>query len=214
MKKTTSSKKKDEAPASADPAKAKKKSKPTGNEGAIKTKLNNKDVAGPSSTASKHYKKPFDRHSRSGKTDSNKKIRQSLGDNTKELGEVELEDVEEATEEASTSAAPVQGKSLQEYFAELKVQQSQLDGGRQVRQAASDLADAEKIEKQQAEFVPATVVKKNKVKAVKEKKYLDITANFGDEPKPERKAPFAGRKQKGDRKPKPAVVNDKDFPTL
>ena len=69
-KKNTSSKKSDAAPASADPAKAKKKKSPTGNEAALKNKNFNKDVAPPQSTATKHSKKPFDRHSRTGKTDS------------------------------------------------------------------------------------------------------------------------------------------------
>lgn len=44
VKKNTSSKKSDVPPPSADPTKAKKKSKPTGNEGALKTKNSNKDV--------------------------------------------------------------------------------------------------------------------------------------------------------------------------
>lgn len=70
VKKNTSSKKSDAAPASADPAKAKKKKSPTGNEAALKNKNFNKDVAPPQSTATKHSKKPFDRHSRTGKTDS------------------------------------------------------------------------------------------------------------------------------------------------
>ena len=73
VKKNTSSKKSDAAPASADPAKAKKKKSPTGNEAALKNKNFNKDVAPPQSTATKHSKKPLDRHSRTGKTDSKKK---------------------------------------------------------------------------------------------------------------------------------------------
>lgn len=240
VRNTGSSKKTDTAPASADPAKAKKKTKPTGNEGALKAKPNNKATAGPTLTPSKHYKKPLDRHSRSQKTDSSKKIRAGWGDDKDELnGEAQgaadaAEELEADNEEASALAIPKQ--SLSEYFAELQAKQAQLDGQKTTRQANAGSEDKwtalEKIEKHLESFIESSVSKKTKLKASKEKKFLDIQATFGDS-KPQ--ATPRGESQRGNfkrggrrggapaqsgRKPasgkpsgKPAV-DEKNFPTL
>ncbi|ODV78588.1 uncharacterized protein CANTADRAFT_269868 [Suhomyces tanzawaensis NRRL Y-17324] len=231
VKKTASSKKSDVPPPSADPAKAKKKSKPTGNEGAFKAKPDNKSVAGPSNTPSKHYKKPFDRHSRSDKTDSKKKIKQSWGDSTDREIEGEVEGLEDAVADLETeSDAPQEPetpkKSLQDYFAELKLKQSELEGQKALRKAnegAEDKwADAEKIEKQQEAYVQSTTNKKSKAKAQKEKKFLEINAIFADEQpvRDESRSTRGGARggakvapKKSSSSPKPEI-NDKNFPSL
>lgn len=236
VKKTTSSKKADVAPASADPARAKKnKKQATGNEAALKNKNANKDVSGPTSTPSKHEKKSFDRHSRTGKTDSKKKIRQGWGGDDKR----ELEDEAngagdalaemDADAEAGAPATPA-AKSLQEYLAELQKAENDLEGRKPARKANEGAEDkwsaSEKIEKETASFVEGTYVKKIKQKATKEKKFLEFDSVFSDEaPKPFKKAPFAGKKGgKPSGKPgkpaakaaKPAAAgdNDKNFPSL
>lgn len=239
VKKTTSSKKADVAPASADPAKAKKnKKQATGNEAALKNKNANKDVSAPSSTPSKHVKKPFDRHSRTGKTDSKKKIRQGWGgDDNREL-EDEANAVGDALAElnadahAGAPAAPA-AKSLQEYLAELQKAENDLEGRKPARKANEGAEEKwnanEKIEKETSSFHEGTYVKKIKQKAAKEKKFLEFDSVFSDEaPKPAKKAPFAGKKGgKPSGKPsgKPAAkaqgsepaaagVNEKNFPSL
>lgn len=235
VKNTGSSKKKDVAPAKADPAKAKKKSKLTGNEAALKSKADNKDTPGPSATPSKHYKKPFDRHSRSGKTDSAKKVRQGWGgDDKKELQE-EVEGLEDANEdlaaengETSTETAEPK-RSLQDYFAELKVQQEQLDTNKNLRKANEGQEGKwnanEVIEKQRESFVESSVVKKAKQKSQKEKKFLDFEASFADNQKPFRSEAARGNFKRGGRRggannngrkspAKAAVVDDKNFPSL
>lgn len=188
VRNTGSSKKADVAPASADPAKAKKKSKPTGNEGALKSKPNNKATAAPSLTPSKHYKKPLDRHSRSQKTDSSKKIKAGWGDEKDELhGEAQgladaAEELEADDEQVVSQEPPKQ--SLSDYFAELQVKQANLDNQKAVRQANEGAEDkwtaAERIEKQREAYIESSVAKKNKQKAAKEKKFLDFEATFGD----------------------------------
>ncbi|RLV91799.1 Suppressor protein STM1 [Spathaspora sp. JA1] len=191
VKQTTSSKKSDTVPASVDPAKAKKKSKPTGNEGAFKNKNENKEVSGPQSTPSKHTKKPFDRHSRTGKVDSKKKFKQGWGEDDKRVVEGEVEGTQDAVaelaEEASEEVAEpvVAQKSLQEYLAELEAQKGELEGAKKLRQANEGAEDKwvgeEKIEKQQEVFFESTTTKKSKSKAHKEKVFLDVEATFADE---------------------------------
>lgn len=217
VKKTTSSKKSDVAPASADPAKAKKAKKPVGgNEGALKSKADNKATPGPAATPSKHEKKAFDRHSRTAKTDSKKKVRQGWGDDRREL-EYETRGAADAAAEqkaeAEGVAAPA-GKSLQEYLKEKAEAETALGGSRAVRQAnaGSDkwAAASEKIEKEQQAYVGGSSAKKIKQKAGKEKKFLDINAVFADEgPKFEKKS-YKGKK--------PAAADagkkEQNFPSL
>ncbi|KAK6202333.1 Stm1-domain-containing protein [Scheffersomyces amazonensis] len=202
VKKNTSSKKADVAPASADPAKAKKKAKVTGNEGALKSKNDNKDVAAPSSTPAKHQKKPFDRHSRTAKTDSKKKLKQGWGESEDREAEGEVEgeadaNAELAAEDAEEDAEPeVAKRSLQDYFAELQLKQQELGASKQVRKAnegAEEKWTAEEIlEKRQAAFVESTAAKKSKAKAAKEKKFLEIEAHFADETPQQSRGSFRG----------------------
>lgn len=215
VKKTTSSKKSDVPPPSADPAKAKKTAgkKTTGNDAAYKNKNDNKSVNAPSSTPSKHQKKPFDRHSRTGKTDSKKKVRQGWGGDDKQELEDETAGAADAVLELEAdSVAPSPAtKSLQEYLAELQKAEGQLEGRRQARQANQGAEDkwtaTEKIEKSSSSLVEAQP-KKVKQKATKAKKFLDFNAVFVDTPvsKPQGKKPF----KKGGK----PTVDDKNFPSL
>lgn len=202
VKKTSSSKKKDEAPSKADPAKAKNKKKVTGNEGAIKSKLNNKDVPAPASTASSHYKRPFDRHSRQSKGDSDKKTKQGWGskegtDILQDEVEAEEDAVAELEEDDENVVDEVPKKSLQDYFEELKLKQSELEGNKQIRQAneggESKWTAEERLEKQRKEYVSASAQKKTKAKNQKEKKFLDFEATFADD----QPTPFPSEKARG-----------------
>lgn len=219
VKKTTSSKKADVAPASADPARAKKNKKPvTGNEAALKDKANNKSVPAPAG-GSKREKKPFDRHSRTGKTDSKKKVAQGWGDDRREgddeaagLADAAAEIAAEAKEEP---AAPA-GKSLKEYLAEQQQLESALGAKSAARKANEGAEDKwtsfDVIQKETQAFVEATSGKKVRQRAPKEKKLLDFTASFGEEaPKFNgKKIGFKGKKAA----PKPAAINDQTFPSL
>lgn len=224
VKKTTSSKKADVAPASADPARAKKNKKVvTGNEAALKDKANNKSVPAPAGGA-KREKKPFDRHSRTGKTDSKKKVSQGWGDDRREADDeaAGLADAnaEIAAEIKDEPAAPA-GKSLKEYLAE----QQQLEGAlgvktavRKANEGAEDKwTSFDVIQKETLSFVEATSGKKIRQRAPKEKKLLDFTASFGEEaPKFNgKKSGFKGKKADGKKAaPKPAAINDQTFPSL
>lgn len=232
VKNTGSSKKADVAPAKADPARAKtNKSKPSGNEGALKTKVNNKSISGPSSTPSKHSKKSFDRHSKTGKTDSAKKLKQGWGsDDKREVDESAAQ--EDADEEAAEEASEVdvspeqQKKSLQDYFAELELKKQEFSAAKPTRTVAP--IDGEVIEKEQETFVQSTQAKKFKSKVQKEKKFLDIDAKFADDAPAQTERTFNSRKPTRGRGGKPTtstrkpaaatakkpVVNDKNFPSL
>lgn len=240
VKNTTSSKKADVPPAKADPARARKPKKgPTGNEAALKTKVNNKEVAAPGSTPSnKEHKKAFDRHSRTGKTDSKKKLKQGWGSNDKRELDDEtnatgdaLAELEKDAAEKGEPAAPA-AKSLQDYLNELQLAENQLGGKRTVRSANEGAEDkwtaGEKVEKHTEAFVKPTAGKKQKQKATKEKKFLDFNAVFADEaPRAQNDAPRGGFKGSRGGKParggaragngkkaQPPAVNDQNFPSL
>lgn len=233
VKNNTSSKKSDVPPPSADPAKAKKKAKATGNEGAFKNKPDNKSVSAPSSTPSKHYKKPFDRHSRSNKSDGKKTRGRELETEAEAIADAADELDDETTVEANE--VDTQPKlSLSDYFAQLQVKQQELDNKKTVRQANAGSedkwAESEKIEKEQESYVAPSAAKKAKAKASKEKKFLDIEASFADQSNSRqtdsKRGGFnkRGAKRGGERggfnarKPttsaKKPAVNDKNFPSL
>lgn len=247
VKKSTSTRKADVPPPSADPAKAKKKAKLTGNEAAIKEKDNNRSVAGPSSTPSKHFKKNNGPHTKYERSDSAKKVRQGWGTGADREAEAEAEGAEDAEAELESEAAEAAEpatpkKSLQDYFAELKLKQAELEGNKTIRQANQGNEDkwaaTEKIEKEQETYVAPTAVKKNKSKAHKEKTFLEFNAVFADQqparaprteekrgPRPTGKPSARGGKRTGGKptggKPagasKPAAkaeLNDKNFPSL
>ena len=195
VKTSTSSKKQDVPPPSANPARANKnRSKPaSGNEGAIRNKdtgrrsNKNRPVSGSATAKRDNSRRLTDRHSRSGKTDSGKKIRQGWGDDKKELeaevaGEADAEaEIEADAEEASNG---VKQMSLDDY---LKSTQDASHLNRVV-----DVKPVEQIEgtelfvKEEEEYVPATKVKTLKSKQLKVKKFLEFDATFQDAQRPKR----------------------------
>ncbi|ODQ80014.1 hypothetical protein BABINDRAFT_8194 [Babjeviella inositovora NRRL Y-12698] len=237
VKKSTSSKKADAPPPSADPARAgKPKAKPTGNEGAIKAKANNREKVAPASTQRKSAKPAGDRKSRTGKTDSDKKVKQAWGDNKKEL-ETEVAaaaDAEASDEEVVEAAPPTPaGKSLQEFLAEQAATALATKPVRQANEGAEDKWTAsETFVKEDEKFVEASNLKKLRSKAKKEKNFLSFDASFADEKPTERKEvpaftrgakPTRGgaKPARGGKKPvakssssKKAVVDDVNFPAL
>lgn len=242
VKKNTSSKKADVPPAKADPAKAKKQAKVTGNSAAFKNKADNKSVNAPAPSAAK-TKKPFDRHSRTNKTDSKKKFKQGWGDNDpKGELEAETEGLKDAQEELAAETVVEEeqpkAKSLADHLEELKVQQQGLTPSKSARKAnegsEAKWTSEEQIVKEQEVLVNSTSAKKVRSKQQKAKNFLDFEATFSDEqPKREEKKtgyqgkkPFAGKKPFDGKKaegkkpfagkkasPKPEI-NDKNFPSL
>ena len=141
VKKNTSSKKSDAAPASADPAKAKKKKSPTGNEAALKTRTSTKMLL--------HLNPLLPNTPRNLSIVIQEPVKPILKRNcnkdgakvTRELeGEVEgTEDaeaeLEAEAEENDESANAIPKKSLQEYLAELELSKQELEGSKKLRQA-------------------------------------------------------------------------------
>lgn len=219
VKKSTSSKKSDIAPPSADPAMAKKNKKPlTSNEAAFKEKVNNKSVDAPAG-GPKREKKSFDRHSRSGKTDTKKKISQGWGDDRREADDeaAGLADAnaELANENKEEPAVPA-GKSLKEYLAEQEQSLASFikTATRKANEGAEDKWNSfEKIEKETKDFVEATHGKRVRQRAAKEKKLLNFTSTFGEDISKfnGKKTGFKGKKTDGK---KPAAINDQTFPSL
>lgn len=205
VKKTTSSKKKDVAPPTADKSRANKnRPKPTGNEAAFKDRNTGRaanrskptDAAEEGKKGGKpnKYNTPTDRRSRSGKTDSEKKLKQAgwTDKDAKREAETEAavdEDVddefaEDAQDEAEQGPAK---KSLQEYLAELEASKQAVDGTTPPPSAPSvKSVDGEVLVKSKESFIPASVQKKEKAKSKKEKQTLDFDVNFADEVPPPR----------------------------
>lgn len=184
MKKSTSSKKTDTAPPSANKARASKnpKAKPTGNEAAFKDKAagrsaNKSKAVADSAVEKKSSGKKTDRHSRSGKSDSDKKIRNAgwTADGETEL-ENEIEGAEDAAEELIAENKPVK-KSLADYLNERTVFAAPTRAARKVEA----LDDAAVVVKEQEDFIAATKTKNVKSKALKTKQTLDFEATFADE---------------------------------
>ena len=165
-------------------------------------------------------------------------MQQGWGQSDKRELEGEVEGTEDAeaeleaeAEENDESANAIPKKSLQEYLAELELSKQELEGSKKLRQANEGAEQKwtaeEKIEKQQEVFFASTHTKKAKSKAQKEKVFLDIDANFGDEQPQTTRGGFRGGKRGGARggsrggakrggargaaKPE---VNDKNFPSL
>ncbi|CAL9731356.1 suppressor protein Stm1p [Monosporozyma unispora] len=194
VKSTTSSKKQDVPPPSANPARANKnRSKPSGNEGAIRNKDNgrrnnrSKNVSDSAAGKRDNTRKQTDRHSRSGKSDSGKKVRQGWGDDKKELDAEEAAkadadaEIEADAEEVSNGVKQV---SLADY---LKSSDNASTLNKTVEaKPVEQIEGTELFVKEQEEFVPATKVKTLKSKQLKTKKFLDFDATFQDAQKPKR----------------------------
>ncbi|KAH3687126.1 hypothetical protein WICPIJ_001881 [Wickerhamomyces pijperi] len=241
VKKSTSSKKTDAAPASADKSKARNnRPQPTGNEAAIKDKS-----AGRSANKAKGVEeaKPAsrrpakggktDRHSKTGKTDSEKKIKQAgwKADGEAEL-EAETEGAKDAAEEAAAAVeeAKPAGKSLEEYLNEKTEFVGTQREGRKV-----EAIEGEVVVKADETFIAATKTKAVKSKALKQKTFLDFDATFADEAPRERapstrgnskptrggRAPRGAKAPRGTKAPRapkapagPSINDEASFPSL
>ncbi|GMG20805.1 unnamed protein product [Ambrosiozyma monospora] len=188
----------------ADKTKAKKfgKKPVTGNEAGSKFSNKNRDVEGPRSTFRKGSKdKKFDRHSRTGRSETGKSQHNKLGDEAESQieaeadaeAEIEEDEVEEEEQPVLTSAA--------DYFSQLEQQQAQFGSKPKAAAINAKLLKAEKIVKEREEFIPATAVKKTRTKAKKEKIYVDAdikVASSSD--RPPRGDRRGGRGDRGDRR--------------
>ncbi|KAG7874934.1 hypothetical protein KL916_001179 [Ogataea parapolymorpha] len=230
VKKTTSSKKVDAPPPSADKSKAKKNKKPsvTGNEAGLKFKNKNPDVEPPKSTERRTAKsKNYDRHSKSGKTETAKSQKTKLGDEVEAQIEAEADAAEElAAEEEEEAEKPVY-KTLDDYFSELQLQQEGLAAQpkRAPNAGAEDKwSNAELLVKEREVFIPPTSVKQTKQKAKKAKQYVDVDVIVADEVRVPRERPARSNNTRGrgraprGKAPKSAApkieLNDKNFPAL
>ncbi|QLQ82333.1 hypothetical protein HG537_0H00940 [Torulaspora globosa] len=206
VKKNTSSKKADVPPPSANPARANKnRPRPTGNDAALKDKTagrqNNrsKDVPESSKTKKTNPRKSTDRHSRTGKVDTQKKVNQGWGDDKKELsaeaeGELDAQAEAEADNEAE-AAAGIAKMSLQDYLQEKSADTLNKTPGVKKVEA---LNDAELFKKETEVLAEATKVKNIKSKPQKTKEFLDFDATFVESnPRPRRD--FDNKNRRGGR---------------
>lgn len=190
VRKSTSSKKADVPPPSANKDRANKnRPQPTGNEAAIRDRsagrAANKAKGVEEPKQQKKSSKPKDRQSRTGKTDSSKKIKQAgwTADGETEL-EAETEAAHDAEEELKADAEPKQAKkSFADYLKEQEEQNS-MEANRATRTVAA-VDNADIIVKEEEDFIAASKTKNLKNKQLKTKNYLDFDATFADElPRP------------------------------
>lgn len=199
MKKTTSSKKADAAPAPRASARSNKKPAATGNEAAFRDRnagraANRAKTTEPASGDNKNRrsKNPRpDRHSQTGKTDSEKKVHKGWGDDKKKADdEAAGEEIakEEASAEAAEEAAAVEevdtSVTLEQYLEELKIKSAETETERTVRKANEGVDDSKwktsALEhKEQESFVPASKAKVLKSKTKKEKVFIDFEPILG-----------------------------------
>ncbi|SCV05355.1 LANO_0H05666g1_1 [Lachancea nothofagi CBS 11611] len=235
VKHTTSSKKSDVPPPSADPSRANKnRPKPTGNEAALKDRnggrKNNKARDAPAETTdakktSHAARRATDRQSRSGKVDTDKKVRQGWGDNKKEVSDEAAAEADAAAEieaDKATEETPVSNKkSLQDYLNENNSSEfNKAPSAKKVDQ----LENAELLVKKEEVYAEPTKVKNLKSKQLKSKQYLDFDVSFADDQSaakprkfdnnkggPKRGGKPKASKNAGEQKP---AVNAKNFPSL
>ncbi|VVT50249.1 uncharacterized protein SAPINGB_P002675 [Magnusiomyces paraingens] len=146
-----------------------------------------------------------DRHSRSGKADTEKTVEKGWGDDKKKLddekaaetiakADEESESVEAAAdasaEAVATPAEPVEPeavtKTLEEYFEELSVESAALGGPaaetRKPNEGAEDSKYQAVLKREEEDFVSASKVKAVKSKKTKEKVTLEVNPVFASSP--------------------------------
>ncbi|EDO15148.1 hypothetical protein Kpol_397p7 [Vanderwaltozyma polyspora DSM 70294] len=189
VKKTTSSKKADVPPPSANPARANKnRPQPTGNERAIRDKAagrqQNRSKDSPASAATKksNTRRGTDRQSRSGKVDTQKRVNRGWGDDRNELdAETEAKadaDAELAGDVAAQAAVADNRMSLNAYLQE--VSSNDLNKKPEVAREAEALENAEIVFKEEEVLVEASKTKNVKSKQLKVKEFLTFDATFSD----------------------------------
>ena len=195
VRKTTSSKKTDTPPASADPSRARKpRAKPTGNDGAIKDrsagrqKNRSRDVSSSASERRPNTRRATDRHSRSGKTDTQKKINQGWGNNKDELASETAAEADAAAEIAEDAEEKAEDSNKMTLEAYMQSQQGVAPKKTVEAKATNKLENAELFFKEEEVYVPATKVKTVKSKQQKAKNFLDFDATFSDSLPKERRS--------------------------
>lgn len=172
------SNKKDGVPPKADKAKAKNgKQKTFGNEAGAKFQNKNRDQSAPVSTPRKGSKdKKFDRHSRTGRTETAKSENQKLGDEAESQLEGEEDAEADASAEDAEDATPkVPLVSAADYFKNQTVAEK--------KESAVKINPDHLIVKDAEIMVKPSVAKKVKApKAMKEKKLLEVAFTFNDAP--------------------------------
>jgi hypothetical protein len=199
VKKTTSSKKTDAAPAPRAGARSHKKPAATGNEAAFRDRnagraANRAKPTEPASGDNKNRraKNPRpDRHSQTGKTDTEKKVHKGWGDDKKKADDeaageeiAKEEAAADAAEEATATEEVDNSLTLEQYLEELKVKSAETETERSIRKANEGVDDSKwktsALEhKEQESFVPATKSKVLKSKAKKEKVLIDFEPILG-----------------------------------
>lgn len=218
--------KKDGVPPKADKTKAKGgKPKASGNEAGAKFQNKNRDQSAPASTPRKGSKdKKFDRHSRTGRTESAKSEHQKLGDEAESQLEGEADaEVDAEAEEAEDSTPKVPLVSAADYF------KANAPVVAEKKEAAVEIDSDKLIIKEVEVLLESTSGKKAKAqKAQKAKKFLDVNFSFADstpqrEERPARefknnsaKKPFNKKKAASTTAaPKSAnKLTEKNFPSL
>lgn len=251
VKKSTSSKKADTAPAPKPNARSNKKPAATGNEAAFRNRDNgraanrSKPVDAPAAAANKRSRGPrADKHSNTGKVDTDKKVHKGWGDDKKKADdeaageEIAKEEIaEDAAEESSPAEEVDNSLTLEQYLESLKVN-SVDSSDRQVRKANEGADDKWKTanelsRKEQESFVAASKSKTVRSKERKEKVFIDFEPVLGPSTSErparrggDRRFNNGGRResnrggrggaQRGARKPTAAVniSNPDEFPVL
>ncbi|KAG0677188.1 hypothetical protein C6P40_001065 [Pichia californica] len=228
--------KKDGVPPKADKTKSKGgKPKSSGNEAGAKFSNKNRDSDAPKSTQRKGGKdKKFDRHSRTGRTETAKAENNRLGDEA----EAQVEGEEDAEADIEAEAEEVEEKpqlrSAADFFQELE--SNEFYQSKSAAAPSSSINEEDLVVRVDEEFISSTAEKKLKSKAKKEKKFLDVNITVTDDyERPERpeRSDFqrgsSSRKPRGGKKPtgkartggKPASTkkpvsqfNEQNFPSL
>lgn len=219
--------KKDGIPPKADKSKAKNgKPRTTGNEAGVKLVNKNRENQGPRSTDRKASKnKKFDRHSRTGKSETTKSQTNKLGDeaDAQVEGEADAKAEEEAEEEESEEKPQL--KSADDYFNELAAQES-LNKTKKQATPTKELSDAEIVVKETEILVAPSAGKKIKQKAKKEKNILEVdlkivssaekpAREFNNTKRETRKPIKGGKKTVGKKESKPQnKLTEQNFPSL
>ena len=225
MKKPTSSKKTDAAPAPRPARSNNKKPAATGNEAAFRdrnagrasNRTKSTEAAAPGAGANRRQKNPRpDRHSQTGKVDSEKKVHKGWGDDAKKAeDEAAAETIAkaDADEAAAEEAAPVEevdhSVTLDKYLEDLKIKAAETEADRQIRKPNEGSDDtkwktANALDrKEQESFVPSTKTKVLRSKAKKEKVIIDVEPVFASPSsgRPERSG--RGERRGGDRRGAP-----------
>lgn len=225
-RKSTSSKKTDEAPVRTVPGASAPKQRAAnvnGNEAAFKDKSVGRNANRSRATGDDSGRKPPrktanrpDRKSQTGKVDSDKKVKMGWGDDNKELEEEQAAAAIAKDERSQDAQAeqpvveeePDNTKTLEEYLAELSTKSVKTD--RSVRAPNANAVDSDNkwtaVEKTaEADLFVGAEAKKEKVKARKEKSILEPEITFVSESsssgRPSRRDNTAKRSDRGDRKP-------------